>query len=113
MSLWLFGLDHLGLIQAPYNRRTKCLKRWSGREDLNLRPPGPEHKGVKIQVLHLVSLRSQQANLSLSQSYPVVPNSAKGFVTTLVGAVVRLRTDDPLSIAASFSRIQPANVWRT
>jgi hypothetical protein len=20
----------------------KCLKRWSGREDLNLRPPGPE-----------------------------------------------------------------------
>ena len=69
MSLWLFGLDHLGLIQAPYNRRTKCLKRWSGREDLNLRPPGPELSQYKFQVLHLVSLRDQKALFSLAQLY--------------------------------------------
>jgi hypothetical protein len=34
-------------------------------------------------------------------------------VTSLVGVVVRLPTDDPLSIAASFSRIRPASSWRT
>ena len=42
---------------------------WSGRMDLNHRPPGPEQQNQKIQVLHLVSLRSQKAILSLPQLY--------------------------------------------
>jgi hypothetical protein len=42
-------------------------KDWSGREDLNLRPPGPEQENSKIQVLHLVSLRNQKAILSFPQ----------------------------------------------
>jgi hypothetical protein len=50
-------------------------KDWWGREDLNLRPPGPEDRSVKIQVLHLVSLRSQIQLFFLSLSCtPVVPN---------------------------------------
>ena len=35
--------------------------------DLNHRPPGPEKCNQKIQVLHLVSLRSRKAILSLPQ----------------------------------------------
>jgi len=42
---------------------------WSGREDLNLRPPGPEPRVGQIQVLHSVSLRSQQAVLLSPQLY--------------------------------------------
>jgi len=57
---------------------------WSGREDLNLRPPGPEDEQVKIQVLHLVSLRSQKAHsFSLLSRTPVVPNSMLAQATTL------------------------------
>jgi hypothetical protein len=43
--------------------------KWSGRVDLNHRPPGPEKSNQKIQVLHLVSLGSQKAILSLPQLY--------------------------------------------
>ena len=42
---------------------------WSGREDLNLRPPGPELSQYKLQVLHLVSLREQNTTFSLAQLY--------------------------------------------
>jgi hypothetical protein len=42
---------------------------WSGREDLNLRPPGPELSQYKLQMLHLVSLRGQQTTFSLAQLY--------------------------------------------
>src|SRR5215471_14097144 len=42
---------------------------WSGRVDLNHRPPGPENAPKKIQVLHLASLRSQKAILSPPQLY--------------------------------------------
>jgi len=42
---------------------------WSGREDLNLRPPGPELLESKFQMLHLVSLRNQRTVLSLLQLY--------------------------------------------
>ena len=41
-------------------------KDWSGREDLNLRPPGPELSQYKLQVLYLVSLRDQQTTISLA-----------------------------------------------
>jgi|HubBroStandDraft_2_1064218.scaffolds.fasta_scaffold122952_3 hypothetical protein len=44
-------------------------KDWSGREDLNLRPPGPELSQYKLQVLYLVSLRDQQTTISLAQLY--------------------------------------------
>jgi Phage integrase family len=50
-------------------------KGWSGREDLNLRPPGPEHRSVKIQVLHLVSLRSQKPIFLSPQWFRVVPKT--------------------------------------
>ena len=42
-------------------------KRWSGREDLNLRPPGPELWKYKLQVLYLVSLREQRTSFSLAR----------------------------------------------
>src|SRR5580700_9299126 len=42
---------------------------WSGREDLNLRPPGPEPRNYKLQGLYLVSLRRQQTTFSLAQLY--------------------------------------------
>jgi hypothetical protein len=40
-----------------------------GREDLNLRPPGPELCNYKLQVLYLVSLRDRRTHFSLSQLY--------------------------------------------
>jgi hypothetical protein len=36
---------------APKASRGNSLKDWSGREDLNLRPPGPELSQYKLQVL--------------------------------------------------------------
>src|SRR5580658_7726052 len=44
-------------------------KKWSGREDLNLRPPGPEPCNHKLQALYLVSLRGQKSILPLAQLY--------------------------------------------
>jgi hypothetical protein len=44
-------------------------KDWSGREDLNLRPPGPELLKPKFQMLHLASLRDQYTIPSLPQLY--------------------------------------------
>jgi len=41
-------------------------KKWSGREDFNLRPPGPELWKYKLQVLYLVSLR----DFGTRQKYP-------------------------------------------
>jgi hypothetical protein len=46
---------------------------WSGRVDLNHRPPGPEQQNQKIQMLRLVSLRSQKAILSLPRLYRSCP----------------------------------------
>jgi hypothetical protein len=37
--------------------------------NLDLRPPSPEEEKVKIQVLHLVSLRNRKTSLSLPQLY--------------------------------------------
>jgi hypothetical protein len=42
---------------------------WSGREDLNLRPPRPGLWNYKLQVLYLVSLREQRTTFSLAQLY--------------------------------------------
>src|SRR5580704_13972420 len=57
---------------------------WSGREDLNLRPPGPEDEQVKIQVLHLVSLRSKKpVFLSPLSRTPVVPKAVDGSCAAL------------------------------
>jgi len=41
-------------------------KEWSGRLDLNQRPPGPEPKEVKNLSAHLASLRSRKATLFLA-----------------------------------------------
>jgi hypothetical protein len=43
--------------------------KWSGREGLNLRPPGPELQIYKLQVAYLVSLREQHTSFSLAQLY--------------------------------------------
>ena len=51
-------------------------QKWSGREDLNLRPPGPEPRKCKLQVLCLVSLREPKAILS---SPSIVPKLYRDF----------------------------------
>jgi site-specific DNA recombinase len=64
--------------RKPFDMISERAKReeWSGREDLNLRPPGPEHRAVKIQVLHLASLRCQKTNLSLASVVPSCPENS-------------------------------------
>ena len=42
-------------------------KRWSGKEDLNLRPLVPNYWKYKLQVLYLVSLREQRSSFSLAR----------------------------------------------
>jgi len=47
----------------------------------HLRTPGPEQPNRKIQVLYLVSLRSQKAILSLPQVVPIVPSISCGVLS--------------------------------
>jgi hypothetical protein len=65
------GVSFVPTYRKPFDlifERAKT-KEWSGREDLNLRPPGPELLESKFQMLHLVSLRNQRTVLSLLQLY--------------------------------------------
>src|ERR1700722_19169599 len=52
--------------------------KWSGREDLNLRPPGPELWKYKVQLLYLVSLREQRTSFSLAQLYRSCTEQSEG-----------------------------------
>jgi hypothetical protein len=60
-------------------------KDWSGREDLNLRPPGPEPRKSKFQMLHLVSLRSQRTIFLSLSCTEVVPNWTRSEATAAPG----------------------------
>jgi len=65
------GVSFTPTYRKPFDlifERAKT-ENWSGREDLNLRPPGPEQKNTKFQVLHLVSLTNHKTVLSLLYLY--------------------------------------------